>query len=386
MTRVWTYPWTVLDEGRAELSMLSAVGVDGIALVGHYHSVETFMPRGTDGPQFTAFPGGCYFDPPERRFADLAIDPPVNTVESVEDPFGTAQSLAQASGLDVAAWTVCLHNSRLGATNPAFRIESAFGDAHDHALCPSHPEVRAYFATVVATLADLGVARIDLESVGVPSVRHGHGDAFGHAKNHAVAGETTEWLLSQCFCDGCRDAAPAAMDVDAVRGRVRDLCRQGINAAGEPHPDLATVRSEYPAIDRLFEFRADVVTAFVERLQAASGEIPLNYYVAAGFGKGAEDGWPAGVVLERLDDHLDQTTALCYTDAPTVASERIETLRGVTTGPVNAGVTMAPDVVDNRDQFLAVAKAARAAATGELVVYNHATMTEAHVDWLDAVA
>lgn len=401
MTVVWTYPWAfapaTIDD---ELAELAEMGVDGLTVAGHYHSIQTLLPPRTDTARepsrgdgtgrgvFASYPGGCHFEPDPEYFEATSLDPPVNdSGPDGRDAFGLVADAAGDHDLDVNAWTVCLHNSRLGAANPDYRIESAFGDAHDHALCPSHEAVRAYYAGVVGNLRDYDVARIDLESIGYSTALHGHGHRFGHLKNHVVTTDAGRVLLSQCFCEGCRAAAAEhAVDFDAARSLVRDLLRDGMRGPTAELPPLDELADRYEPIRSLLSFRAAVVERFVRRLAAASGPVPLHYYLADGLGYVPSAVEPAGVRLESLGDHLDSVTAICYTDSPETARERVGRARAAFDGPVNAGVTLDPAVVPDEAAFRAVSLAGRDAATGGLEVFNYSLMGETQVGWLDRVA
>lgn len=383
MAATWAYPWSFLGEGStASFEDLAALGVDGVTLASHYHSVRTLDPR-RSGRRFVSRPGGCYFDPSPGHFADTPIDPPVNEVAGSMDPLADVAALAADAGLAVNAWFVCNHNSRLGTENPDYRVESAFGTPHDHALCPSHPEVRAYLAGVARSLADHDVAEIHLESVGFPNAFHGHGSEFGHDKNYAATGTAQELLVSQCFCRGCRAAAADhPVDLDRAATVVREHC-ESVLAGPDRDVDLVALRETYPAVDDLFDFRATVIEALVERLAAASGDVPLNYYVADGFGRGHDDGWPAGVLPGRLEPHLDRVTALCYVDDPAVARRRVESLAASVDLPVDAGVSADPSVVDSREVWRAVVDVVRDRC-GTVHVYNLTLLTDAHLAWLES--
>jgi hypothetical protein len=382
MTHVFAYPWTLhAHDPAAVFDRLGTSGIDGVSVAAHYHSVQTLDPRGP-GATFRQFPGGCFFDPPASWFAETPIDPPVNEVDGDRDAIGPILDAAADRGLDVGAWTVCMHNTRLGTENPEFRIQSSFGESHDHALCPSHPEVREYLAAVVGALADRDVSRIDLESLGYPGALHGHGRQFGHAKNHALSSATGRTLLSQCGCDACRDAAADhRVDFEAALEEVRSLCRDSLAAPADPHPEFEDLVEGSDHLRALFEFRASVVADLVDRLAAASGPTPLNYLVADGLGRGPTDGRPAGVDLSRLSG-LDSVTALCYTEEAAVGRSRVERLRRTFDGSVHAAVTLDPAVTPGRRQFEATTAAVRESLSGALFVYNHSLMTDAHREWL----
>lgn len=387
MTRVWTYPWTVLAADGAEaMAELAARGVGGISVASHYHSVRTFDPKAPGGPQFRSFPGGCFFEPDRRAFDDVPIDPLINDLADAGDPLAEVTARAADADLDVRAWTVLLHNSRLGAENPAYRVESAFGDVHSHSLCPSNPEVRDYFAAVADSLSDCDIDTIDLESLGFPNALHGHGATFGHSKNHAVTTPAGEQLLSQCFCDACQQRADGRFDIAAAQGRVQDLVTRAVESPSDRVPELSALVDEEPLLDRLFSFRASVVEDLLGSIAEGSGSVPLNYYVADGFGAEPGDGWPSGVVFDRVGDQLDRVTALAYTGNPQKARARVRALQSLFDGPVDVGVTLDPAVVDSQAAFEAVASAAREPADGDLYVYNHTLMTDEHLDWVEAVA
>ncbi|GAA0238130.1 family 10 glycosylhydrolase [Haladaptatus pallidirubidus] len=386
MTAVWSYPWALyscgLDE---ELERLADIGVDALNVASHYHSVQTLVPRSPDD-RFTQYPGGCYFAPDPNMFTDTPISPRINEVNGRTDALATIVNSAARRDIDVNAWTVCLHNSRLGAAHPEFCVRSAFGDAHDHSLCPSHPEVRTYFAGIVASLADYDVSRIDLESIGFPNVFHGHGANFGHQKEQVLTTPTERFLLSQCFCEGCRSAARNhPVDMDTVEQRVRELLRDSFRGPNHSPPSFATLIERDATLDALVAFRASVIERFVTDLAAASGEVPLNYYVADGFGPNPDDGWPAGVRPDRIDEHLDAVTAMCYTEDFDVAVERVEAVREQYDASVNAAVTLDPSIISTESAFHELTDAIRDVGGGPLNIYNHSLMGEEQVRWLSAM-
>lgn len=382
MTAIWTYPWNLHAEGAEEsLADLASRGIDAITLPSHYHSVQTMQPR-TPENLFQQFPGGCYVEPSPDRFEDTSIDPPVNRVGGSDDPFGDIAETAHEHGLDVNAWLVCLHNSRLGAQNPGYRIQSAFGDAHDHSLCPSHRAVREYFAGVVAETVARGIEEIQLESIGFPTVLHGHGADFGHPKRQVLTSDAETWLLSQCFCDACRRRGEELdVDVDRAQETVQDLLRQSFATPHSEPPALAALAREYPILGELFEFRAEVVDAFVNRLTDAAGRTPVSTYVGE---PGAN--WPSGVRLRRLDSSLDRMLSVCYVADPGAARDRIRGLRRTVSVPVDAGVDMDPERVGHSGQLRALVDAVTDEIDGRLSIYHHGLLTETQLDWVaDAI-
>lgn len=379
---LWTYPWTLHREGIDDAcARFRECGIDAVNVASHYHSVRSMQARFPDD-LFESYPGGCYFDP-NGRFDDGPIEPSVNRIGSWDDPLTEIVDGVHDHGLAVNAWTVCLHNTRLGATNPDFRIHSAFGDAHDHSLCPSHPSVRDYFASVVESIRARGVDEIQLESVGFPSVFHDHGSQYGHDKRQAVTTETEEFLLSQCFCDGCRDAAAShQVDFERARERVRELLERSLADPTRAPPPIDELLEREPVVADLLEFRASVIDTLLERLANAAGSTPLNYYVMEAYGFEPSTLPYAGVRLESLETHLDRVTALCYVAERETARDRIATLDSALDLPVDAGITLDPNVVSRSNQVHALVEGIRTATDGTLSVYHHSLLTETHLEWI----
>lgn len=384
MTVVWTFPWSVAAQGwDRTFAELADHAIEGVTVASHYHSIQTVQARGTGSP-FAQYPGGAYFRPNPDYFTDTPIESPVNVVDDTADPLETAVETGRAHGISVNAWAVCLHNTRLGVAYPEYRIQSAFGDAHDHAFCPSHRAVRSYFAGVIGSLADYDVARIDLESLGFPSVLHSHGDEFGHTKQQGITSASEEYLLSQCFCDACRAAAPAHVDLDAAQQRVQTLCRQMLQSPRREIPPLGDLVEQHPVLADLFEFRATIIERLLRALADAADGVPLNYYTTDGLDHNPGTGWPAGVPLDRVEPHLDRMTTFCYVDDPVTASRRIRELQTMVDVPVDAAITVDPDIVPDRAAWNELAGRVMAELSGDVNVYNHGLMTEQHLNWLQS--
>lgn len=386
MTTIFTYPWALQQYGvGTELDSLREKGVDSVALAAHYHSIQTFDPR-APSEKFVQYPGGCYFDPEPTDFESTSIEPMANTIPGMEDPLSTVREATASRDLGLVAWMVCLHNTRLGTEHPGFRIQSAFGDVHEHSLCPSHPTVQEYYAGIVRSLCRYGVDRIDLESLGFPSVLHGHGTDYGHSKNQVLTSDAEEFLLSQCFCDGCRRRADVVnLDMDAAETLVQELLERSISGPQARPTDLSTLVEEYSLLEDIFELRAVIIERLLSKLASAGGRTPLNYYVADGIGYEAGDGWPAGVQLGRLRKHLDSVTAMCYTTEPSTIRRRIEGLDSAVSCPVNAAVTFDPAISPDRETFSSIARTASDTASGELYLYNHGLLGIDQLDWLEEV-
>lgn len=383
-TGLWTYPWTLEREGIADAcERIAATGLGAVNVAAHYHSVRSMQARYPED-LFHSYPGGCYFKPDER-FGSVPIEPPVNDVGSWNDPLAEVVDVAHEYGMDANAWTVLMHNSRLGAENPEYQIESAFGDAHAHSLCPSHPAVKDYFAAVVSTIRDRGVDAIHLESIGFQSAFHDHGPRFGHDKRQTITTNVEEFLLSQCFCDGCQMAAAShPIDLDAARDRVRELLDASLaDPTHSPAPSIDDLADREPLVVDLLSFRASVIDGLLERLADASGSTPLEYYAMEAYGLEPAGLAPAGVTSTSLETHVEGVTALCYVGETDVARTRIEALERAVDLPIGAGITLDPDLIDGADTLENLLETIHPRVDGTVSIYHHSLLTEAHFEWIE---
>lgn len=382
MVGVWTYPWTLYEEGLEDACRsLANRGIEKLTVSSHHHSARIFQPRFPDA-LFEQRRGGCYFNPDDDRFAETPIKPIQNEISGATDPLGEIASVADDHGLQTNAWLVYLHNPRLGVTYPEYQLEDAFGNSHEHAFCPSHPEVREYFAAITAEAADRGVEAIETEAVGYPSVFHGHGIDFGHDARQALSGEAEERLFSQCFCDGCRSRARNhPVDMDRAQSVIQDIVHRSFQDPEADPLTLSDTLHEEPVLRDLFEFRASVIDELLESIAAAAGDTTVNSYV-----RQAGPDWPAGLTLDSLETHADRLTALCYVSDPDVARDRIRTLQRRVEVPIDVGFTLDPSVISRGSELAAMADAVRTETDGRVSVYNHAMSTEAQLDWVGAIA
>ena len=150
---IWTYAWDVLDLGLERVlgELRDRAGLNGISLASSYHAGKFFQPRSPLRKTYFPEDGTIYFRPRSDRFGALAIQPKVAAmVEERGDVLDALIRERDRTGLSVNAWTVCLHNTRLGLLHPEACCRNAFDDVARYNLCPSHPDARAYAVALVA--------------------------------------------------------------------------------------------------------------------------------------------------------------------------------------------------------------------------------------------
>ena len=229
------------------------------------------------------------------------------------DPFGR---YAGRADIAVTAWTVLMHNSRLGAAYPEAVVRNAFGDPSVHSLCPANPEVQDYAVALCADIADRYPVRgLVLEAPGWMPYKHGYHHEF------ALVGDNP-WLDAQlglCFCEHCiAGASRAGIDAGALRGRVAGRVRAYLAAPMDTPADMGRhwLDADLVSDAELTEFlrwRCSVVTGLVGRIRAAiRGDAEL--FVIPSLMKPTATGWLQGSDLSALA-HAADGLELCQVHA-----------------------------------------------------------------------
>ena len=108
-------------------------------MAGSYHAGKFLRPHGKSGKVYFPEDGTAYFRTTASRYG--AIKPIENHLLAGRD---ILRELTDDGSMQVNAWMVLLHNTLLGTEHPEAAVANAFGDRYVYALCPSHPDSRAY--------------------------------------------------------------------------------------------------------------------------------------------------------------------------------------------------------------------------------------------------
>lgn len=251
----YAYPWDVLgDPGFTD--RVKRLGVTTVAIAAAYHTTRAATPFHPNRRLVNARNAAFYRPVRAEVFQGRRLVPAEAEWVDDPDPFGNAATLLADAGLEVAAWTVLTHSTRLGEANPDLAVVNCFDEPYPYALCPQSEEVREYAATLAAeALRDTPSSAIVLEACGQLGIQHGG----HHEKTDGAYDDQTRRLLSICCCVGCRQAwAGRGLDADAVIADLRAATSPG--ATSQPSPDLLQTLLEVrqTATDAL---RADAIRA-----------------------------------------------------------------------------------------------------------------------------
>ena len=385
---MWAYPWDVLDLGLDAVAadLKGRAGVNGINLATSYHAGRFFQPRSPVRKSYFPEDGTIYFQPNPALWADRAIVPKVaDLVAERGDLLAELIRRRDETGLSVACWTVCLHNTRLGLLYPGACTRSAFGDPNYYSLCPSHPEVRAYAITLVQDLArHYRPETIQLESPGfMGSYYHG----FHHEKDGVGLTPEDDFLLSLCFCDAClQRAAAARVDGRAAQHTVRAWIQEAADrAVPQPRwPDFAVggpdAFRDHPEVEAYVLWRFEPVTSLVAAIRAAADSGTRIEVIDV------NDGWRSGSDLAALGKSCDGILFCAYERSPAAIEAETEAVRRILPPHCTLGVGMRlfyPEMQSPQDIVARSVAATRAGAT-QLHYYNYGLVPAARLDWVRA--
>jgi hypothetical protein len=271
---IWVYPWDVLDVGieAAVQELIHDTGLDTLSLAVSYHAGHFLQPRNPQRRIYFPDDGTIYFQPDWRRYDGLRLQP--EAARLVGDGGDALALLAEAKerhGFRLSAWTVCLHNTRLGWAHPDVCAETALGDRHLYNPCPSHPDVRSYMRALVADITHRpGIDDIEIESPGFMGFFH----RYHHEKDGVGLLPEDDFLFSLCFCKHCRAGAEAA-GVDAATAQAA-VARWLLEALERPVPEQRwpgfpaagpEAFAAEPAVVAYIRWRSQPVTTFVAELR-----------------------------------------------------------------------------------------------------------------------
>jgi hypothetical protein len=234
----FVYPWDVIGDPGAQ-DRIAGLGVAQVTLAAAYHSTRALTPRHPRHRVVTAEYAAVLY-PPGDRWAGRVLRPHPAGDWAPGDAFGEAARALAGAGLDVHAWVVLAHNSRLGAEHPHTSVVNAYGDRYPWAPCIAQPDTRAYLVDLAAEAAVRpGANGVELESLGWYGLQHLH----AHDKTGGVTlGEAGQYLMALCFCPSCRTGyGEQGLDADALAAAVRDALEPLWRGAADDVQDWAGV-------------------------------------------------------------------------------------------------------------------------------------------------
>ncbi len=371
---MFVYPWDLQDEGTPKVAArLRGAGLNWVSLATAYHAGKFLRPHSPRGRVIFPEDGTVYFRPDPARYGLLQPQ----AARMVVEHDALAELARHAPDLQVTAWTVGLHNSRLGAAHPDLACQTPFGDVLVNALCPSQPEVRRYLtALCLDTAAQPGVREVAIETPGFQTYRHGHHHEFELVDLPPAA----ETLLGSCFCPACLvRAREAGLDGAALADRARQDLDTFLADGSAPLPD-PQADPDWAAWQ---DMRAQTVTSLIAEIRDAlpretglsvipSVQTPNNLC------------WREGSDLAALSRTADRLDVTAYQRGIEAIAADIAEVRATVGENAALGFILRPTWphVTGADELAACVRAARDAGADRISFYNYGHMRLQSLDWI----
>jgi len=323
---LYCYPWDVQDTAH-HAGELKRLGMNGVTLAVSYHAGKFLRPH-VDARPRVIFPedGVVYFEPDLARYGALRPQPHSDPALRRVLP-----ELLADGRLAVHAWTVLLHNSRLGALHPEYTAQNAYGDRYVYSLCPMQPAVFEYAVALCADIGTRGVASVVLETPGWLPYAHGYHHEFAQVRSNLWL----DTMLGLCFCEACMSAGRQAnLAMSALRERVARAVDQYLQAPVDATPAQAQAwlcADLLADVDlaALLRLRQRRVTQLVKAIRAAL-PATVELAVIATVQRPTAQNWQEGMDLAALAEIADWIDVPFYEpDAAAVQSDAWDCLRRV---------------------------------------------------------
>lgn len=380
---LYCYPWDVADAAQ-HIPRLQQLGMNGATLAVSYHAGKFLRPHAGATPR-VIFPedGVVYFEPALQGYGELKplahSDPAMRRV---------LPDLVADGRLDIHAWTVLLHNSRLGSLHPEYTAANVFGDRYVYSLCPMQGAVFDYAVALSADIACRGVRSLVLETPGWLPYAHGYHHEFAQLRSNV-------WLdsmLGLCFCDACMAAGEQArLDMAGLRSAIASSVDSYLQAPVDATPAQAQAWLQadllaMPDLAPWLRLRQQRVTDLVRAIRAAI-PVQVELAVIATVQRPTASNWLEGMDLASLAEVADWIEVPFYEpDAEAVASDAWDCIRR-TGGSAKLRAILRPGPPDLGDGVQTATAITRLAQLGiqQLSFYNYGLLRPARLQALGEV-
>ncbi len=371
---MWAYVWDFVTMGtKKAVGELKNAGLDAVSIAAKYHTVEHLQTRSKKQRWFIARNAAFYFQPKISLYRNTSIKPQISPLLKDGDLFGRICDAANKAGLKVIAWTVFLHDTRSGLSNPEVCMVNCFGDVYTSNLCPSNLQVREFAIALAKDLSKYPLMAIECESLHYGGIGHFH----AHEKIGVQLGELERILLGLCFCNSCQ--AFASRRGLKLANLKRQVARwlEPVFQTGKPlAEDLNEFLQRQPELKGLLEIRKEVVASLVAEVSENS-KVPLSFILM-----GSEH--EIGASAETLKTFVQRFEILAYTQDPKEVRKRThEALKVIGDGErLVVGLQTYQPAVTEKETLLALVEAAKGAGAKNLSFYHYGIMPPSHLDWV----
>ncbi|HET6504522.1 MAG TPA: hypothetical protein VFG87_27550 [Amycolatopsis sp.] len=371
-------------------NLADRAGVQAVSLSATYHNARDVFPHNPKHRVYRHEGDIAWFVPRPATYPAGMVPPLAEDADGV-DVLAELGRRAPRRGLEVQAWTIFTHNSRVGATNPDCTVRNVYGDTSRGDLCPANPKVREYFLALAADICRYPVTRLLAECLHYRPFEHGE-----HHERYLIdLPAAARTLLGLCFCPHCRHAGAAAgVDVDGLAAGIRQALEPVWAGAAMPALEPAAAR-ELDGYLTARETTVANVTKDVRAVVSAAG-VELGFIDHAGAMAQVMTGTPAdesplvparklGVAPDRVAAEADELAVLGYAATPERVASMLTAYRDKI-GRTPLAVALRPLLPDcaTPGNLAAKVKAVKDSGAHRVDFYHYAMAPLDRLDWIAA--
>ena len=371
---LWMYVWDLRDEGLERvLGFTADLGLNAVNLASSYHAGFFLHPHNPKHKMYYAMDGTVYFQPNIEFYNKTKLKPKMADVSMDKDWFAEVGRNLDQFGLNLVAWTVCAHNTRLGILHPECTVRNIFGDRYPHALCPSNEDVRNYIKALCYDLATrYPLYAVQLEAPGFMGIPHGH----HHERYGVVLGEMEKKLLSLCFCDSCvKKAEEQGINVSRVKNAVKHHLKTFFeNAPRRPvelPSNIEELSEREPELEKFTVFRRDIEDSLLQEVKDDLNSSGAKLFLLNSYRR-------------SLDMVIDAFYVSVYGLKPSEAQKRIREARRRTPihKELHVGVSLCFGHVEEREELIQIVNAIRKEGNCGVNFYNYSEAPIEKLRWI----
>lgn len=374
---LFAHAWDLEDVGGAELmEWASSAGLDTLCLAASYHSGWFIHPHHSVRRLRWSEGGTVYFHPEEALYRDTCLRPQIATMASNQDWLRLATRHARKQKINLVAWTVGAHNTRLGLAHPDMTQHDAYGDPLPHALSLGSDEVRHYLKALCRDIAvNYSPSGLQLEGFQWQSVRHGH----SHERDLTGLNDLERQLLSLCFNPQtvCK-AKQAGINADLVRQLVKRTLETAFsNAPNRPasHPNsMAELEDRESELKRYNQFLRSLASSLIREIreESLSGTF-CKLYLQTPYDVSLCDACD-GFAVWVYGQSATQVSASVSAGRSRIPSEWL--------GEFHCYIRLGMGVPATADELRDIVLAAKGAGATGVYFYNYSEAPRTMLDWL----
>lgn len=379
---LYAYAWDLAEETPdAFVADLGRLSIDTLSIATSYHAGKFIRPHGRSGHVYFPEDGTVHCRVRPERYGRLR---PVESRVSVEsDAFGR---FAARPDIAVNAWTVLMHNSRLGHLHPEAVVRNAFGDPYGYSLCPAHPDARAYAVALCADIADRYPVRgLSLETPGWLPYQHGYHHEFALI----AANPWLDFHLGLCFCDHClAGAAKAGVDAPGLKRRVAGRVSAYLAAPLDTPPAIGRAWLEADLVQdaelgAFLRWRCETVTTLVAEIREVV-RADAELFIIPSVQRPSAAAWYEGSDLAALAEVADGVELCLYEPSPAAILADFGEVRRRLGEAAKLRAILRPGPPDHTDEgsFTAAIRGLHDAGLRDFGFYNYGHVRRSNLEWI----